>query len=404
MAARQYGEGYDPAQLRTFRRKLIAHADSVRPAYYGSFSRTRCGSGRGGAGPLPACLGCLAVPDTGRRRLGAGGCAAELPSADWRPPSPAPAPTAPRSKEVAGRRPLARDPSLDYEVMSDEDWEEEPEGESLSVGGGGRGSSLPACLQGLPCAGCLPAGAGAPGLRAAAAAAPSLAHRPRTAPAQDDDEGEGEEEAGGEGGEEEEGDGFVVDDGYLSDDEGVRGSQLGSALEEGRGGAERDGGAGAGAALLPGLLACWGRPPARPRSPALGGVRTRPAAQPCCRSLSRPRPRPRPAGSGEVAGPANAGAALQALEAGLERARRANRPLLLVALPGVAWEPSSSLDPALLAALAGEVLLPGVRPALPGSAPAPGSAAAAAAASASTPAAGAPAAPLPCPSPACLPA
>jgi len=34
---------------------------------------------------------------------------------------------------VCGRRPFGRDPGLDYEVMSDEEWEEEPEGESLSV-------------------------------------------------------------------------------------------------------------------------------------------------------------------------------------------------------------------------------------------------------------------------------
>ena len=36
---------------------------------------------------------------------------------------------------VRGRRPLARDPSIlmDYEVMSDQEWEEEPEGEDLSV-------------------------------------------------------------------------------------------------------------------------------------------------------------------------------------------------------------------------------------------------------------------------------
>ena len=34
---------------------------------------------------------------------------------------------------MTGRRPLARDDTLDYEVMSDEEWEEEPEGENLSV-------------------------------------------------------------------------------------------------------------------------------------------------------------------------------------------------------------------------------------------------------------------------------
>ena len=38
------------------------------------------------------------------------------------------------SAVVRGRRPLGKDPELDYTVMSDEEWEEEPEGESLSVG------------------------------------------------------------------------------------------------------------------------------------------------------------------------------------------------------------------------------------------------------------------------------
>lgn len=42
------------------------------------------------------------------------------------------------SAKVCGRRPLALDPTLNYEVDSDEEWEEEPEGESLSVSGGCR--------------------------------------------------------------------------------------------------------------------------------------------------------------------------------------------------------------------------------------------------------------------------
>jgi Chromatin assembly factor 1 subunit A len=39
------------------------------------------------------------------------------------------------SKEVGPRKPFARDGSgaVDYEAESDLDWEEEPEGESLSV-------------------------------------------------------------------------------------------------------------------------------------------------------------------------------------------------------------------------------------------------------------------------------
>jgi len=66
----------DPA-VRLWRRKFIWHAaDSARPAYTGS------------------CV---------------------------RPPAP-----------VSGRRPTAHHPELDYEVASDEEWEEEPEGEDLS--------------------------------------------------------------------------------------------------------------------------------------------------------------------------------------------------------------------------------------------------------------------------------
>jgi len=34
---------------------------------------------------------------------------------------------------VTGRRPLARDALMEYELMSDQEWEEEPEGEDLSV-------------------------------------------------------------------------------------------------------------------------------------------------------------------------------------------------------------------------------------------------------------------------------
>ena len=37
------------------------------------------------------------------------------------------------SSHVGPRRYLAKDPVLDYEVMSDQEWEPEPEGESLSV-------------------------------------------------------------------------------------------------------------------------------------------------------------------------------------------------------------------------------------------------------------------------------
>lgn len=39
LAAKYYGEGFDVASIRTWRRKLLKHHDSVRPPYYGSFSR-----------------------------------------------------------------------------------------------------------------------------------------------------------------------------------------------------------------------------------------------------------------------------------------------------------------------------------------------------------------------------
>ncbi|GLI61305.1 hypothetical protein VaNZ11_003659 [Volvox africanus] len=85
LAAQYYGDvaalGLAPEGLRTWRRKLIAfpRKETVRPPYYGSFSRT--------------------------------------------------------STSVTGRRPFGRDSALDYEVASDEEWEEEPEGESLSDSG-----------------------------------------------------------------------------------------------------------------------------------------------------------------------------------------------------------------------------------------------------------------------------
>lgn len=37
------------------------------------------------------------------------------------------------STVIKPRNPLAKDPAIDYEVMEDEEWEPEPEGDSLSV-------------------------------------------------------------------------------------------------------------------------------------------------------------------------------------------------------------------------------------------------------------------------------
>lgn len=88
------------------------------------------------------------------------------------------------SAAVTPRRPLAHDSALDYDVMSDEEWEEEPEGEELgdcaadgdddeegSVDGGGdedgfmvagaRMQALPRCAQaGLGWSACVVAGGG----------------------------------------------------------------------------------------------------------------------------------------------------------------------------------------------------------------------------------------------------
>ena len=37
------------------------------------------------------------------------------------------------SAVVSARKPWGREPTMDYDVMSDMEWEDEPEGESLSV-------------------------------------------------------------------------------------------------------------------------------------------------------------------------------------------------------------------------------------------------------------------------------
>ncbi|KAI8472554.1 MAG: hypothetical protein J3K34DRAFT_519599 [Monoraphidium minutum] len=194
-----YGEGADAGSVRLWRRKLVRHWDSERPPYYGSWGR-------------PAGV-------------------------------------------VAGRRPLGRAPELDYDVMSDEDWEEEPEGESLSEDAD---DASEAQTEG--------------------------------------DETEGEEGA------------FVVKDGYLSEDEGCGGAE---------GGAE--GGAG---------------------------------------PMQTDRPAAAPAG-----GPASPRAA--ALFGAMERARRANRPLLLCSLASVDCQPTAGIDPAVLSCMRGCLLRTDILPLQP---------------------------------------
>jgi hypothetical protein len=58
-----YGEGYDPQAVRLWRRKLTAHHTSVRPPYYGSWSKTRSVSWSGGQAVKQAvsCAGRQAV-------------------------------------------------------------------------------------------------------------------------------------------------------------------------------------------------------------------------------------------------------------------------------------------------------------------------------------------------------
>eukprot|EP00775_Hariotina_reticulata_P013519 gene13519-13644_t len=191
-----YGEGVELSRLRCWRRKLIKHHDSVRPAFYGSSSR--------------------------------------------------------HSRHVSGRRPFERDVELDYEVMSDQDWEEEPEGESLSVDG----------------------------------------DEPEDVDGDDNEESEG---------------GFVVGDGYLSDDEGLRDDD-----EENQ-------------QMMP-----------------ADGVAAAEAEVAAAASVG-------PGGSSDRSG-------LVQLEAGLERARARGRPVLLVQnCPGMTWEPTSNLDPSLLSSLKAHV-------------------------------------------------
>ncbi|MEW5297514.1 MAG: hypothetical protein WDW36_000719 [Sanguina aurantia] len=201
----------DPGSIRAWRRKLIQHHGSLRPAYFGSVSRV--------------------------------------------------------SPSVSGRRPLGLDPVLDYDVMSDEDWEEEVEGESLSQ------------------------------------------------------QGDDAEESDGHGREtDEEDDGRIVEDGYLSDDEGMAvGGGVGEELDAD------------GEATMP-----------------LPGAQPHPPTHPGSRTLLDPR--------------------LQALEAAIDKARKGNRPLILCTLPTMAWDHTCGLDPSVLNLLRGSTLRHDVQitPPLPG--------------------------------------
>jgi hypothetical protein len=221
--------GVDTSNIKTWRRKFIwFQADSMRPPYYGS----------------------------------------------WPKPGPS----------INARRYLGKDETLDYEVMSDLDWEEEPEGSSLSG-------------------------------------------------ADDEDDGP----AAGEESEVE--DSFMVADGYLSEDEGVR---LDDDMDVDSGEVEEQ------MRLLNEATA------AAAAAAAAGG------------------------GEGSDALAAAVGAnyevrtrASQAMQVLLDRARRAGKPLVVVrqdvANAAAAGAPASAPDncvvfgdPAALEALAMEVLVPGI--------------------------------------------
>jgi chromatin assembly factor 1 subunit A len=108
------------------------------------------------------------------------------------------------STVVTGRRPLGKDPQLDYEVDSDDEWEEEPEGENLSVRF--HLILLKRCM--LAC--CRHQVAGSIAMYSYKGA--------RTGSMCDVQESDMEDE---EEDMEEEDDGFVVPNGYMSEDEGI---------------------------------------------------------------------------------------------------------------------------------------------------------------------------------------
>jgi hypothetical protein len=158
----RYGEGVDVSTLRCWRRKLIKHHDSVRPAFYGSHSRTtRCAGSTGGkkgrqsgAGTSAASheytvllmlqhrqQSALRLPQlhVGKNVWCCVLCCCALMHVSVHAQH--------KRRSVRPRRPLGRDADLDYEVESDQDWEEEPEGESLSVRRRGRACLGVACIH-----------------------------------------------------------------------------------------------------------------------------------------------------------------------------------------------------------------------------------------------------------------
>lgn len=117
----------NPSQVRCVRKKLLAFSENRRPPYYGSWSMPRWGCEL--AGPLGGPPGSVL-------QLHNSAACRPRHSRDLQcPPRLNTQCACSRSAAVRGRRPLGRDPGRDYEVDSDEEWEEEPEGEDLSVSG-----------------------------------------------------------------------------------------------------------------------------------------------------------------------------------------------------------------------------------------------------------------------------
>jgi hypothetical protein len=114
--------GADPAAVPTWRRKLVWFSgDSQRPPFYGS-RKPRWAASAAAAAPRPSGRLSLAWPacDVTPDWLVLLRCAAP-------PLLPACSPA------VGPRKYLGRDEAVDYEVMSDLEWEEEPQDGELAL-------------------------------------------------------------------------------------------------------------------------------------------------------------------------------------------------------------------------------------------------------------------------------
>ena len=146
--------GLEPADIRTWRRKFVWFpADSQRPPFYGSCKprwvvcavQQWLGAGAGGvhcsavagrrcrwcepfSAPAAGLAGWLAVRAQPVAQAAGTPQFVVLAALSHGPHRVLPALPLHCSPTVGPRRPFAKDDALDYEVMSDLDWEEEPEG------------------------------------------------------------------------------------------------------------------------------------------------------------------------------------------------------------------------------------------------------------------------------------